>query len=188
MSVVMPMNLPNWLTVSRILLIPLFVVVFYLPWRGAEGAAAVIFVVAAITDWLDGYLARRWGQTSRFGAFLDPVADKLIVAVALIVVLQRDARALMVLPVVIIISREITVSALREWMAEIGERTKVAVSGLGKLKTTVQMVALVLLIGFQRNNPLYTLGIAGLYAAALLTVWSMASYLRAAWPSLKANA
>lgn len=184
----MPMNLPNWLTVSRILLIPLFGVVFYLPFKSAQEVAAIIFVAAAVTDWLDGYLARRWGQTSRFGAFLDPVADKLIVAVALILVLQQDARVMMVLPVVIIIGREITVSALREWMAEIGQRAKVAVSSLGKLKTTVQMVALVLLIGFPQENPLYKLGVVGLYAAALLTVWSMASYLRAAWASLKAIA
>ncbi|HBG32109.1 CDP-diacylglycerol--glycerol-3-phosphate 3-phosphatidyltransferase [Candidatus Macondimonas diazotrophica] len=181
------MNFPIWLTASRILLIPLFVLVFYLPWSGAGILAASIFVVAAITDWLDGYLARRWNQTSAFGAFLDPVADKLIVAVALILVLQRDARVLIALPVVIIISREITVSALREWMAEIGQRTKVAVSWIGKLKTSVQMGALVVLIGFEPGHVLYTVGMVGLYAAALLTLWSMMAYLRAAWPSLSAH-
>lgn len=183
----MHLNFPIWLTASRILLIPLFVLVFYLPWSGAGILAASIFVVAAITDWLDGYLARRWNQTPAFGAFLDPVADKLIVAVALILVLQRDARVLIALPVVIIISREITVSALREWMAEIGQRTKVAVSWIGKLKTSVQMGALVVLIGFEPGHVLYTVGMVGLYAAALLTLWSMMAYLRAAWPSLSAH-
>ena len=181
-------NLPTSLTLLRVVLIPLLVVVFYLPWSWHYLAAAGIFALAGFTDWADGYLARRLGQETRFGAFLDPVADKLIVVVALVVLLQRQATPEFALPTMIIIGRELVISALREWMAEIGERTKVAVSGLGKLKTTVQMVALVLLIGFQRNNPLYTLGVAGLYAAALLTVWSMASYLRAAWPSLKANA
>jgi len=183
----MPLNFPIWLTVSRILLIPLFVAVFYLPWPHARITASVIFIIAALTDWLDGYLARRWDQTSAFGAFLDPVADKLIVAVALILVLQRDARVLIALPVVIIISREITVSALREWMAEIGQRARVAVSWLGKLKTTAQMTALIALIGFERGHPLYWLGVAALYVAAALTLWSMAAYLRAAWPTLRAR-
>ena len=183
----MPLNFPIWLTVSRILLIPLFVAVFYLPWPHARITASVIFIIAALTDWLDGYLARRWDQTSAFGAFLDPVADKLIVAVALILVLQRDARVLIALPVAIIISREITVSALREWMAEIGQRARVAVSWLGKFKTTAQMVALIALIGFERGHPLYWLGVAALYVAAALTLWSMAAYLRAAWPTLRAR-
>lgn len=183
----MPLNFPIWLTVSRILLIPLFVAVFYLPWPHARITASVIFIIAALTDWLDGYLARRWDQTSAFGAFLDPVADKLIVAVALILVLQRDARVLIALPVVIIISREITVSALREWMAEIGQRARVAVSWLGKFKTTAQMTALIALIGFERGHPLYWLGVAALYVAAALTLWSMAAYLRAAWPTLRAR-
>ena len=183
----MPLNFPIWLTVSRILLIPLFVVVFYLPWPHARIAASLIFIIAALTDWLDGYLARRWDQTSAFGAFLDPVADKLIVAVALILVLQRDARVLIALPVAIIISREITVSALREWMAEIGQRARVAVSWLGKFKTTAQMTALIALIGFERGHPLYWLGVAALYVAAALTLWSMAAYLRAAWPTLRAR-
>lgn len=183
----MPLNFPIWLTVSRILLIPLFVVVFYLPWPHARITASLIFIIAALTDWLDGYLARRWDQTSAFGAFLDPVADKLIVAVALILVLQRDARVLIALPVAIIISREITVSALREWMAEIGQRARVAVSWLGKLKTTAQMTALIALIGFEHGHALYWLGVAALYVAAALTLWSMAAYLRAAWPTLRAR-
>lgn len=183
----MPLNFPIWLTVSRILLIPLFVIVFYLPWPHARITASVIFIVAALTDWLDGYLARRWDQTSAFGAFLDPVADKLIVAVALILVLQRDTRVLIALPVAIIISREITVSALREWMAEIGQRARVAVSWLGKFKTTAQMTALIVLIGFERGQPLYWLGVAALYVAAGLTLWSMVAYLRAAWPTLRAQ-
>jgi CDP-diacylglycerol---glycerol-3-phosphate 3-phosphatidyltransferase len=179
-------NLPNLLTVLRIILIPVFVVVFYIEAPWATYAAAAVFGAAALTDWLDGYLARRWAQTSPLGAFLDPVADKLMVAVALVVLVQADPRLLLALPVMVIIGREITVSALREWMAEIGARAMVAVSQLGKIKTTVQMISITLLI--LRNSLLgqwvYPLGLVLLYAAALLTLWSMLVYLRAAWPSL----
>ncbi|HYW02740.1 MAG TPA: CDP-diacylglycerol--glycerol-3-phosphate 3-phosphatidyltransferase [Gammaproteobacteria bacterium] len=179
-------TIPNMLTVARIVMIPLFLVAFYLPFGWSGMAAAFLFALASATDWLDGYLARRWQQTSAFGAFLDPVADKLMVAVALIAILQKDPRILMALPVAIIIGREITVSALREWMAELGKRASVAVSVLGKLKTTVQMAAVVLLL--LRHGlpgvPAYRLGVAGLYLAAALTMWSMIQYLRAAWPVL----
>jgi CDP-diacylglycerol--glycerol-3-phosphate 3-phosphatidyltransferase len=177
---------PNLLTLLRIILIPVFVMVFYLETRWAPYAAAMIFGAAALTDLLDGYLARRWGQTSPLGAFLDPVADKLMVAVALVLLVEADPRAWLALPAIVIIGREITVSALREWMAEIGARAQVAVSAVGKFKTTAQMVSIILLL--LRDSvfgPLvYLPGLALLYAAAVLTLWSMVIYLRAAWPSL----
>ncbi|QIK37740.1 CDP-diacylglycerol--glycerol-3-phosphate 3-phosphatidyltransferase [Caldichromatium japonicum] len=179
-------NLPNLLTLLRILLIPVFVVLFYLDLDWAPYAAAGVFGAAALTDWLDGYLARRWQQTSPLGAFLDPVADKLMVAVALVVLLQADPRVLIALPVMVIIGREITVSALREWMAEMGARATVAVSLLGKIKTTAQMLSIAILI--LRDSffgPwIYDLGILLLYIAAILTLWSMVFYLVAAWPRL----
>jgi CDP-diacylglycerol---glycerol-3-phosphate 3-phosphatidyltransferase len=179
-------NLPNLLTMLRIVLIPVFVVVFYIEAPWAPYAAASVFGAAALTDWLDGYLARRWSQTSPLGAFLDPVADKLMVAVALVVLLQADPRILLALPVIVIIGREITVSALREWMAEVGARAAVAVSGLGKIKTTAQMISIALLI--LRDSVfgpwVYNLGVVLVYVAAILTLWSMALYLIAAWPSL----
>lgn len=177
-------NTPNLLTVLRILLIPVYVVVFYLPLGWARLACAIVFTLAALTDWLDGYLARRWGQTSSFGAFLDPVADKLMVAVALVLLVQSDPRPLLALPAAVIIGREITVSALREWMAEYGARAQVAVSKIGKFKTTAQMVAIVLLILVGTGSPVYSIGLVLLYVAAALTLWSMLVYLRAAWPSL----
>ena len=179
-------NLPNILTMMRIVLIPVFVVVFYVDAPWAPYAAAAVFGAAALTDWLDGYLARKWEQTSPLGAFLDPVADKLMVAVSLVVLLQADPRVLIALPVIVIIGREITVSALREWMAEIGARAAVAVSKLGKIKTTAQMISIVLLILRESifGPWLYDIGILLLYIAAILTLWSMVVYLRAAWPSL----
>ncbi len=179
-------KLPNLLTMLRIALIPVFVVVFYVNARWAPYAAAAVFGAAALTDWLDGHLARRWSQTSPLGTFLDPVADKLMVAVALVVLLQADPRILLTLPVMVIVGREITVSALREWMAEVGARATVAVSGLGKIKTTAQMVSIILLI--LRDSVfgpwVYDLGLLLLYLAAVLTLWSMVVYLIAAWPSL----
>ncbi|TCT24245.1 CDP-diacylglycerol--glycerol-3-phosphate 3-phosphatidyltransferase [Thiobaca trueperi] len=179
-------NLPNLLTLLRIILVPVFVVLFYVEAPWSSYAAALVFGAAALTDWLDGYLARRWEQTSPLGAFLDPVADKLMVAVALVVLLQADPRILMALPVMVIIGREITVSALREWMAEIGARAAVAVSGLGKIKTIAQMVSIALLILRESvfGPWVYDIGVALLYIAAILTLWSMAFYLLAAWPSL----
>jgi CDP-diacylglycerol--glycerol-3-phosphate 3-phosphatidyltransferase/cardiolipin synthase len=182
-------NTPNLLTLLRIGLIPVFVVVFYLhvPW--ARPMAAVVFTIAAVTDWLDGHLARRWEQTSPLGAFLDPVADKLMVAVALVFLVQVDPRPVLALAAAVIIGREITVSALREWMAEIGARSHVAVSGIGKVKTAAQMIAIILLIlrGPLLGVPIYNLGLVLLYVAAVLTLWSMFLYLRAAWPSLSAQ-
>jgi CDP-diacylglycerol--glycerol-3-phosphate 3-phosphatidyltransferase/cardiolipin synthase len=179
-------TVPNILTLLRIVLIPVFVVVFYLPLAWARVAAAVIFAVAGFTDWLDGHLARRMDQVSPLGAFLDPVADKLMVAVALVLVVQAEPTVTLAIPAAVIIGREITISALREWMAELGARARVAVSMVGKFKTTAQMVAIFLLV-FRLDLlglPLYRVGCVLLYVAALLTLWSMVIYLRAAWPSL----
>jgi CDP-diacylglycerol--glycerol-3-phosphate 3-phosphatidyltransferase/cardiolipin synthase len=179
-------NVPNILTLLRIVLIPVFVVCFYLPVSWSRLACALVFGAAALTDWFDGYLARRLKQTSPLGAFLDPVADKLMVAVALVLLVQSDPQPELALPAAVIIGREITVSALREWMAELGDRSRVAVSMVGKVKTTAQMVAILLLILGDAlfGLPLHDLGLVLLYIAALLTLWSMLLYLRAAWPSL----
>ena len=179
-------TLPNILTLLRIALIPIFVASFYLPWEWRHLATAAIFGVAAATDWLDGYLARKLNQFTPFGAFLDPVADKLIVAAALIVLVQVHATAVFALPAIVIISREIVISALREWMAELGNRTSVAVSYVGKVKTTLQMVAIAVLLAVDPVlHPVWDqVGIVLLYIAAILTLWSMVIYLRAAWPEL----
>ena len=189
----MQWNAPNILTLLRIALIPLFVVAYYLPYRDAHVVATVLFVVAAITDWLDGYLARRLQQLSPFGAFLDPVADKLMVAAALVMLAADpgiyaaalDARVFAIV-VLVILGREITVSALREWMAELGNRSRVAVSFVGKFKTTAQMFAIPFLIWREPlwGLPVFRTGEILLYAAAALTLWSMLVYLRLAWPSL----
>ncbi|MBT5746225.1 MAG: CDP-diacylglycerol--glycerol-3-phosphate 3-phosphatidyltransferase, partial [Gammaproteobacteria bacterium] len=179
----MQFNIPTILTLLRIILIPFFVVAFYLPMEWGRSAAALIFVLAGVTDWLDGYLARKWDQTSPFGAFLDPVADKLMVAAALLLV--SDVPELtVVVPAIVIIGREIAISALREWMAEMGERAHVAVSMIGKIKTTAQMAAIFLLLYQQPIGPFPTqvVGMVLLYVAMVLTLWSMAIYLRAAWP------
>ena len=187
------LDVPNILTLLRIALIPVFVVCFYLPVPWAHPVSALLFALAAVTDWLDGYLARRLQQTSPFGAFLDPVADKLMVAAALVLLVEhnptRYAGIFMAIPAIIIIGREIAISALREWMAELGARAMVAVSFIGKVKTTLQMVAIILL--------LYRLPLAGipvaetgfwlLYVAAGLTLWSMVVYLRVAWPLLNGS-
>ncbi|MGB8713529.1 MAG: CDP-diacylglycerol--glycerol-3-phosphate 3-phosphatidyltransferase [Onishia taeanensis] len=178
------MNIPNILTLARIAFIPLLVVIFYLPYSWSMLLAAALFGLAAITDWLDGYLARRWNQSTPFGAFLDPVADKLMVAVALALLIERYDAAWLTLPALVIIGREIVISALREWMAEMGKRGTVAVSSIGKVKTTLQMVALLLLLGFPQDSLVAQLGIVTLYLAAALTLWSMQQYLRAAWPHL----
>lgn len=180
------MNVPNSLTLLRIALIPVFIGVFYAPIPYQYPLASFIFVVAAVTDLLDGYLARRLNQVSTLGAFLDPVADKLMVAVVLILLVQRDPSVWIALPAAIIVGREITVSALREWMAELGARSKVAVSIAGKFKTTAQMVALVLLV-YQAPEfglPIYEAGVVLLYIAALLTLVSMFQYMASAWPKL----
>ena len=177
---------PNILTFIRILFIPLLVLVYYLPVELRYILAALVFVLAALTDWLDGYLARRLDQSTPFGAFLDPVADKLIVAVALVIVVESRPTLLTALPVMIIICREILISALREWMAELGKRTSIAVSMIGKIKTTLQMVAIaVLLLAEPGKGGLINIaGLAMLYAAAILTLWSMVLYLTTAWPEL----
>jgi CDP-diacylglycerol---glycerol-3-phosphate 3-phosphatidyltransferase len=180
-------NLPNTLTWLRIAAIPLIVLLFYVPYHWSDPAAGLLFAAAGITDSLDGYFARRLGQTSRLGAFLDPVADKLVVAVALVLLISKDTRALIVLTAAVIIGREITISALREWMAEIGARRKVAVSQLGKIKTVLQIVGLSMmlyrmpLIGI----PIYRVGVVLTELAAAATLVSMVAYLRAAWPELK---
>lgn len=182
----MLLNIPNLLTLLRIVLIPVFVIVYFLPWTPAAQACAVVFALAAITDWLDGYLARRLNQVSSMGAFLDPVADKLMVATALILLVQSDPTPALAVPALIIIGREITISALREWMAELGARAQVAVSVIGKIKTAVQMVAIFMLIYKVDiwGLPVYLIGYVLLYVAAILTLWSMMVYLRAAWPAL----
>ena len=183
------MNIPNLLTVLRVALIPVFILFFYLPFSWSYWAASAVFALAAITDWFDGYLARRWEQSTPFGAFLDPVADKLMVAVALVLLVEEHANLWLSLPAVIIIGREIVVSALREWMAELGARAQVAVSQLGKWKTAAQMVALVILLG---NPPQLTvwvgMGYVLLIIAAALTLWSMLQYLLVAWPHLSIDA
>ena len=189
----MKMTVPTMLTLLRIVLIPVLVVVFYLPYDWTNFAAALVFAFASATDWLDGWIARRWNQYSAFGAFLDPVADKLMVAVALVIVVsvKDGAQALwMALFSAVIIGREIAVSALREWMAELGQRAKVKVASIGKIKTIVQMVALVCLLYQERwfGLPIYLIGEWLLAAAALLTLWSGLAYLRAAWPTLKKDA
>jgi len=180
-------NIPTILTLARIALIPVFLVVFYLPVEWANEATTLIFALAAVTDWVDGYLARRWNQTSEFGAFLDPVADKLMVAVALVLLIQTEPTPWFAIPAAVIIGREIAVSALREWMAEIGEGRQVAVSMLGKFKTMVQMLALLLFLYRDPigDFPTLTAGYVLLYISAVLTLWSMMGYLRAAWPSIK---
>ncbi|SEK84336.1 CDP-diacylglycerol--glycerol-3-phosphate 3-phosphatidyltransferase [Atopomonas hussainii] len=179
------MNIPNILTLLRVALIPVFVVLYYLPFSWSFWAASAVFALASATDWLDGYLARRWGQTTPFGAFLDPVADKLIVAVALVMLVETHANLWLSIPAAVIIGREIVVSALREWMAELGARAQVAVSSLGKWKTAAQMLALVILLANPASfNPWVIFGYVLLGLAAVLTLWSMLSYLRAAWPHL----
>ncbi|MCY1300407.1 CDP-diacylglycerol--glycerol-3-phosphate 3-phosphatidyltransferase [compost metagenome] len=182
------MNIPNLLTVLRVLLIPIFILLFYLPFAGSHLAASAVFALAAATDWLDGYLARRLEQSTPFGAFLDPVADKLMVAVALVLLVEEHANLWLTLPAAIIIGREIVISALREWMAELGARAHVAVSSLGKWKTAAQMVALVVLLANPAvMNFWVLLGYALLIVAAALTLWSMCNYLLAAWPHLSAE-
>ena len=181
------MTIPNALTLLRIALIPVFVAVFYIETDWRHLATTAIFGAAALTDLLDGYLARRLRQTSAFGAFLDPVADKLMVTVVLVLLVQSHPTAWLAVPAAVIIGREVAISALREWMAAIGQRTQVGVALVGKVKTVVQMIALVLML--YRDDlmgifPTYIVGFTLLYVAAVLTLWSMVVYLRAAWPVL----
>jgi CDP-diacylglycerol--glycerol-3-phosphate 3-phosphatidyltransferase len=178
-------NIPNLLTFARIVLLPVILVIFYLPYDWARPLSCAIFLMAAITDWLDGYLARKWEIESAFGAFLDPVADKLMVATVLIMLVEDASTWLLTVPAIVIIGREITISALREWMASVGSRAKVAVSYLGKIKTTAQITALAMLLFRDHlfGLPIYNIGMACLYLAAVLTIWSMVDYLVAAFSS-----
>lgn len=194
-------NLPNVLTFGRIAAIPLLVIFFYLPVPWAHTAATIVFVVASVTDWLDGYLARYLKQTTKLGAFLDPVADKLMVCIILMLIVAEQTfkyvsvptkiltvpTAIITIPAMIIVAREIVVSALREWMAEVGKRAHIAVSSLGKIKTTVQMLAIIVLLSCNNltNSTLIFTGLTLLYIAALLTIWSMLLYLRAAYDAMQ---
>jgi len=191
----MKLNTPILLTLSRIFVIPIFILIYYLPVEWSSFVCTWLFVAAAITDWLDGYLARRFKQGTQFGAFLDPVADKLMVVVVLVLLVDRNPTTLpgiiLAIPAVIIVGREITISALREWMAELGESGVVSVSYIGKVKTSAQLIALPFMIhreplwGFL---PVVEIGLFLLYVAALLTLWSMYTYIRGAWPVIKVNA
>ncbi len=180
----MKLNLANILTLFRIAAIPIIVISFYSPMPNARPIAAILFGVAAVTDLIDGWVARRYGQTSRFGEFLDPVADKLMVAIVLVMLVQAEARWFEDVIAMIIIGREITISALREWMATIGERANVRVSTAGKIKTTLQMFGIAFMV--YKNDlfglPIYKVGFVLLVLAAIMTIWSMVIYLRAAWP------
>ena len=189
----MKWNLPNALTWFRVVAIPLVVLVFFAPellgWpeAWARPAAGLLFGLAGITDYFDGYLARRLGLTSSFGAFLDPVADKLIVSTALVLLVKADPQITLALVAAIIIGREITVSALREWMSQTGARARVAVSIIGKWKTTLQIIGISLMLYREPvlTLPVYRIGEWLVYLAAAITLWSMIDYLRAAWPALR---
>lgn len=178
-------SLPNLLTLFRIMLIPVLVIVFYLPFNYSNMVTAGIFAAASFTDWLDGYLARKLKMMSPFGAFLDPVADKLLVSTSLLLLVGANTIHYITIPAIVIVGREIVISALREWMAELGRRTSVTVGYVGKIKTCLQMAALFLLLAF---NSLDTwggiFGFVLLYVAAILTIWSMVIYLAIAWPDL----
>jgi len=180
-------TIPNILTMARIVAIPVVVLIYYLPFEWRYLVTGFVFAAAAFTDWLDGYLARKWEQSSALGAFLDPVADKLMVAVSLVLLVESHANTWLAIPAAVIISREITISALREWMAEVGKRASVAVSYVGKVKTFAQMTAITGLLanppGF--DSPIVVLAYVVLYVATVLTLWSMVVYLKAAWPILK---
>ncbi len=198
-------NLPNILTFIRILVIPFLVILFYIPFKWGHLAAAILFGLAGLTDWLDGYLARTLHLSTRLGAFLDPVADKMLVCIVLVLIVGEPQFqfisllsngnlnvyampvAVITIPAAIIVSREIIVSALREWMAEVGKRTSVAVSRLGKIKTAIQMIALFILLYCGATTPSFVVivGYLLLYIAAFLTMWSMLIYLKTAWPELK---
>ena len=185
----MKLTFPTVLTLFRIVLIPVLVLVFYLPQSWSNELAVAIFVAAALTDWADGWIARKYELTSPFGEFLDPVADKLIVAVALILIVQRHPETLITLSAAVILGREITISALREWMAELGQRARVKVSSVGKSKTILQMVAIGFLLFGEPllGLPVLEIGITLLVIAAVLTIWSMIIYLRSAWPAIRGD-
>jgi len=189
-------NLPTWMTLFRVLLLPVMVVVFYshdaipsVPLRFANIAAVAVFALAALTDWLDGWIARRWHMESAFGAFLDPVADKLMMAVTLFVLVQSHPTALLAVTSAVIVGREIAVSALREWMAFVGERARVKVQWIGKFKTVMQIVAILILLWERDKDATFLrgwyVGEVLLVVAAILTIWSGLAYMRAAWPVLR---
>ena len=187
----MPLNTPNLLTLFRMALIPVVVALYFIPVAGVYVTA--VFLLAGLTDWLDGYLARRLDQTSEFGAFLDPVADKLVVAVVLVLLVSDGdvlarvvSQKLFIVAVAVIIGREIAVSALREWVAQNGIQPSIAVSTLGKVKTTVQIIAIALLLYSQDlvGFPTLLVGESMLYVASALTIWSMVGYLKSAWPAI----
>ncbi len=179
-------TIPNALTLLRVLLVPIFVIVYLLPFPGSHFAAAMIFLIAAITDWLDGYLARCLKQHTAFGAFIDPVADKLAVCAALVLVVGEADLPLLAIPATIIVSREIIISGLREWMAELGKRASVAVTVIAKYKTVVQMAALVCLLWYRPGHQVWLgwFGYGLLLVAVGLTLWTMLMYIKVAWPIL----
>jgi CDP-diacylglycerol--glycerol-3-phosphate 3-phosphatidyltransferase len=179
------MGIANFLTLIRIGLIPICVVVFYLPVSSAHYIAGLIFALACVTDWLDGFLARKLKELSLFGAFFDPVADKLLVSSCLLMLVGSEELHYITLPAIVIVGREIVISALREWMAEIGKRASIAVNYVAKVKTTLQMVAIFLLIACKNStDSAGIIGIILIYVAAILTIWSMVVYLQIAWPEL----
>lgn len=183
------MNIANFVTCSRVLAIPVFIAVYYADFQWHYLIASAIFTLACITDWLDGYLARKLKQTSKFGAFLDPVADKLLVTVTLVMLAANYTSPWFVVPAAIMVAREVLVSALREWMADNNQRSSVAVAFVGKVKTTVQMIAIIVLLGSdpEGNILFWGLGYVLIYVAALLTIWSMLVYLKNAWPVLTSD-
>jgi CDP-diacylglycerol--glycerol-3-phosphate 3-phosphatidyltransferase len=190
----MPLNTPNLLTLFRMALIPVVVALYFIPVAGVYVTA--VFLLAGLTDWLDGYLARRLDQTSPFGAFLDPVADKLVVATVLVLLVSDGdvlarvvSQKLFIVAVAVIMGREIAVSALREWVAQNGIQPSIAVSTLGKVKTTVQIIAIALLLYGQDliGFPTLLVGESMLYVASALTIWSMAGYLKSAWPAISSG-
>ena len=180
------MNLALLLTWSRIAAIPAIVLVYYLPFKNAHLVAAIAFALVAITDWLDGYVARNLDQCTKLGAFLDPVADKLLVSISLIMILSQQYTAFLALPAAVIVGRELTISALREWMAEIGKRTSVSVTMIAKAKTVLQMFSIWVLLLYRDHMSIVVLyvGVVLLCIAAILTLYSMIIYLKTAWPDL----
>lgn len=181
------MNIPNSLTLMRIILVPFFVLAYYLPFPWSVYASTIIFTVASLTDWLDGYLARALNQSTPLGAFLDPIADKLMVCIALLLIASTQHTLFLTIPIVLIIGRELIISGLREWMAKLGANDSVAVSNLGKYKTTAQMVSIIALLLASFSNYFFAIGIVCLYFSVVLTLWSMISYFKKAWPHITSN-
>lgn len=182
------LNIPNFLTFIRIFLVPAIVITFYFPGKFGHILATSIFAVASLTDWIDGYLARNLNQATKFGEFLDPVADKLVVSIALVLIVAEIGSAYVAIPAAVIIGREIAISALREWMAEMGKKTSVAVSYIAKIKTLLQMLAVAMLLLYYpkggQDYKFLVFGVILLYLSAGMTLWSMYMYLKAAWPDL----